>query len=230
MANQVPYVSLLNDDEQRELEANVQIFLDEKTFAGCGGIQITDEIRVAIAAQACLLILGRETDYYPDLESILVYPAAYVANSQRAGEGGIVVESDQPRLGESWSSGQVVLSWSDVESGAADVRDGQNVVLHEFAHQLDTENPSGEGAPVLEHRSMYTAWARVLGHSYEKLLRDVDLHRRTVLDDYGATNPAEFFAVATETFFEKPKALKRKHPELYEQLRNFYRQDPQSRY
>ena len=230
MTHHVPYVSMLTDEERGELEGHIQIFLAEKSFAGCGGLEITDEIRVAIAAQACLLLIGRETDYYPDLGSILVYPAAYLATSRSALAGGAMIQSNQPRRGESWSSGQVVLSWSDVEHGAADVRDGHNVVLHEFAHQLDTENPGSDGAPLLEHRSMYTAWARVLGNEYERLLGDVDRHRRTVLDDYGATNPAEFFAVATETFFEKPMALNRKHPKLYEQLRVFYRQDPRTRY
>jgi len=230
MEQHVPYVAMLEENNRRELEGHVLIFLEEKSFEGCGGLEMTDEIRVSIAAQACMLLLGRDTDYYPGLGTILVYPAAYVATSKSSLAGGSIIESEQVRLGESWSSGQVVLSWNDVERGAADVRDGHNVVFHEFAHQLDGLNPAGDGAPVLDKRSMYIAWARVLGTEYERLLDDIDRHRRTVLDKYGGTNPAEFFAVASETFFEQPETLKRRHPELYEQLALFYKQDPVSRY
>ena len=120
----------------------------------------------------------------------------------------------------------VVLSWHDVVHGAACVRDGQNLVLHEFAHQLDQEDGSADGAPILEERSHYLAWARVLSEEYEDLQEAAEKRRKTVLDKYGATNPAEFFAVATECFFEKPRQLSRKHPELYEELKRYYRQDP----
>jgi len=230
MERHVPYVTLMNEAERAELEGHVQVFLEEKSFEGCGGLEMTDEIRVSIAAQACTLLLGRDTDYYPGLGTILVYPSAYVATEKSRLAGGSIVESEQVRLGESWSTGQVVLSWDDVERGAADVRDGHNVVFHEFAHQLDGLNPTSDGAPLLDKRSMYIAWARVLGEEYERLLDDIDRHRRTVLDKYGGTNPAEFFAVASETFFEQPEALRRKHRELYEQLALFYKQDPASRY
>jgi Mlc titration factor MtfA (ptsG expression regulator) len=226
----VPYAALLNEKDHTELEGHILVFLEEKTFEGCGGLEMTDEIKVSIAAQACMLLLGRDTDYYPGLESILVYPSAYVATTRRALPGGAVVETEQTRLGESWGSGQVVLSWDDVERGAADVDDGHNVVFHEFAHQLDGLNPTSDGAPLLDKRSMYIAWARVLGAEYQRLLADLARRRRTLLDRYGATNPAEFFAVATETFFEQPVQLKKQHPGLYEQLSVFYKQDPASRY
>ena len=120
----------------------------------------------------------------------------------------------------------VVLAWDSVLSGAAAIPDGHNVVLHEFAHQLDQESGVGDGAPVLPRRSMYVAWARVLGHDFDQLVRDTAHHHRTLIDRYGATTPAEFFAVATETFFEKPRQLRSKHPELYLQLQQFYSQDP----
>lgn len=229
LARNVPYVSLLNEDERRELEGHVQVFLDEKSFEGCGGLELTDEIRVTVAADACLLLLGRETDYYPELASILVYPSAYRAKVARAA-GGVVIEGEDARLGESHSRGIVVLAWDDVLRGARDVRDGHDVVLHEFAHQLDQESGDADGAPILEKRAMYGAWARVLGAEYERLLDDDDAGRRTVLDRYGATSPAEFFAVATEAFFEKPLQMRAKHPELYEQLRGYYRQDPAKRF
>ncbi|MGB5809750.1 MAG: M90 family metallopeptidase [Polyangiales bacterium] len=222
----VPYVAKLPENDQAQLQGLMQVFLDEKNFEGCNGLEITDEIRVTIAAQACVLLLRRETNVYPRLQSILVYPHAYVAKGIRAEDQHIMTDRPQARLGESWGHGAVVLSWDDVLSGASDVRDGHNVVFHEFAHQLDQESSAGPGAPTLERRSMYLAWARVLGQEYESLLDDLDHHRRTLIDPYGATNAAEFFAVVSELFFEKPRQLAQKHPELYEQLRSFYQQDP----
>ncbi len=222
----VPYAASLTPEAQRELQGLIQVFLDEKRFEGCAGLEITDEIRVTIAAQACVLLLHRETDFYPKLQSILVYPHAYVAKGLQANEGPIMNEGPQARLGESWGHGSVVLSWDDVRGGACDVHDGHNLVFHEFAHQLDQENSAGPGAPTLSNRSMYLAWARVLGDEYESLLDALDHHRRTLIDPYGATNAAEFFAVVSELFFEKPKQLEKQHAELYEQLRDFYQQDP----
>ncbi|MCW5889762.1 MAG: zinc-dependent peptidase [bacterium] len=216
----------LSAEDQRELLGHVQVFLAEKRFEGCGGLELSDEIRVTIAAQACVLLLHRETDYYPECSSILVYPHAYVAPVLELGPDGIVHEGASARLGESWVRGVVVLSWDDVLAGAADVHDGHNVVLHEFAHQLDQEDGAGDGAPPLPRRSMYVAWARVLSAEYDALRADAAAGRVSVLDHYGATNPAEFFAVASECFFEKSRQLRAKHPELYEELRVFYAQDP----
>ena len=224
----VPYAIALSREEHAELLGHIQVFLAEKRFEGCGGLVITDEIRVTIAAQACILLLHRDTDYYPGLSSILVYPSTYlVPGGQTA--GGLVSDDAQPRLGESWSRGAVVLAWDSVLSGAADIHDGHNVVLHEFAHQLDQENGDGPGVPRLPQRSMYVAWARVLGQAYAELVHAMQHHHRAFIDGYGATNPAEFFAVVTENFFEKPQQLRAKQPALYEQLRAFYRQDPASR-
>ena len=206
----------------------MQVFLAEKKFEGCAGLELDDEIRVTIAAQACLLLLHRETDYFPDLEVILVYPHTYVAGTTTRFGGGLTVADQQARLGQS-ASGVVVLAWDAVRRGATDVHDGHNVTLHEFAHQLDQEDGVADGAPVLGKRAMYTAWARVLGAEFAQLVDDVDKHRRSDIDEYGATNPAEFFAVVTEMFFEKPVALQRRHPALYEQLSLFYRQDPAAR-
>ena len=222
----VPIFNRLPPADQRELQGDIQVFLDEKRFEGCGGLELTDEIRVTIAAQACLLLLRRETDYYPRLITILVYPHAYVAKGVEAIGGRVVLEGETVRLGEAWKDGVVVLSWDDVRSGASDVHDGHNVVLHEFAHQFDQQDGAADGTPILEHRSQYVSWARVLSEDYDQLRRDAEQGRRNVLDEYGATNPAEFFAVATECFFEKPTQLQRKHPELYEELRTYYRQDP----
>lgn len=216
----------LPPEDQRELQGHIQVFLAEKEFEGCGGLEITDEIRVTIAAQACILLLHRETDYYPGLHTILVYPTCYVAEDRRFSPDGVVTEGPQARLGEAWQRGPVVLSWDEVLANAADVRDGHNVVFHEFAHKLDEEDGVEDGAPELPRRSMYVAWARVLGQEYERLCRDADAGRPTVLDTYGAENTAEFFAVATECFFTEPVQLLRRHPALYRELAEFYRQDP----
>jgi Mlc titration factor MtfA (ptsG expression regulator) len=222
----MPLYARLPQADRRELEGLVQIFLAEKSFEGCGGLELTDEIKVTIAAQACLLLLHRETDIYPRLITILVYPSAYVAKAHEPIGGGIALEGESVHLGESWSSGVVVLSWDEVRAGASDIHDGQNLVLHEFAHQLDREDGEINGTPLLEQRSQYLTWGRVLSAEYERLQRDSRLGRVTVLDDYGATDPAEFFAVATECFFEKPRLLQKRHPELYDELKSFYRQDP----
>ncbi len=218
----VPYVLTLSAEDQRELEGHIQVFLAEKTFEGCAGLVLTDEIKLTIAAQACVLLLHRETDYYPGVESILVYPSAYVVKNVRQNLGGVAVEGDQERVGESWVRGVVVLAWDAVTRGASNPHDGHNVVFHEFAHQLDAEG----GASGFGERSSYIAWARVLGTEYDELVRRIAQHRRTDLDAYAATNPAEFFAVVTEVFFENGARLERTHPELYEALCEFYRQDP----
>jgi Mlc titration factor MtfA (ptsG expression regulator) len=226
MERNVPFSACLPENDRRELQGLVQIFLAEKHFEGCGGLELTDEIKVTIAAQACLLLLHRETDIYPRLITILVYPNAYLAKDAEPIGAGAVLEGESIRLGESWPSGVVVLSWDDVRAGASDIHDGQNLVFHEFAHQLDREDGAINGAPLLERGSQYVAWARVLNAEFERLRRDRWLGRETVLDQYGATDPAEFFAVATEAFFEKPRVLQKRHPQLYEELKSFYRQDP----
>ena len=178
---------------------------------------MTDEIKVTIAAQASMLLLNRRPTYFPKLRTILVYPHTYVAKQNGR---------DSVRLGESWQNGPVVLTWDSVKGGARNVRDGKNVVLHEFSHQLDQEDGSADGAPILESRSCYATWARVLSAEYDRLRAKKKKFRRSVLNKYGATNPAEFFAVATEAFFEKAKQMKKKNPELYEELKTYYKLDP----
>ncbi len=222
----VPMFHRLPEELRRELLGHIQVFLDEKHFEGCGGLELTDSMRVSIAAQACILLLNRPTDYYPRLKTILVYPATYVAPPIPEEYGMIPVDDDSLRLGESWGQGIVVLTWNHVKEGARHSRDGLNLVFHEFAHQLDEENGAADGVPLLGRRSMYLEWNRVLNREFQQLRRALERRQRTVLDDYAATSPAEFFAVATETFFENPDPLQRNHPELYEMLRNYYRLDP----
>ena len=216
-----PYCRL-KATEQAQLHAEINQFLAEKRFEGCGGLELTDEMRVLVAAQACLLILNRPTRSYPRLTTVLMYPSHYT--SEAASADGTV--SEQTRLGESWGSGTVVLAWDSVRGGVTNFDDGHNVTMHEFAHQLDQEDGSADGAPILEQRTAYREWAKVLGHDYTDLVADSKRGRRTVMDRYGATDPAEFFAVATETFFEKPEQLSEKHPELFEELRDYYHLDP----
>jgi MtfA peptidase len=222
----VPYYHRLRLDMRQRMQGLVQVFLDEKSFEGCGGIEISDEIRVTVAAHACILLLGLDAELYPKLRSVLLYPGTYVAPFSRRGPGGIVTEGLQARAGESWSHGNVVLAWGDVLRCASPNPTGRNVVLHEFAHQLDSESGANEGAPVLPHKDMYANWARVLGKEYQLLIDAAEQGKPTLLDQYGATSPAEFFAVATECFFEQPVEMSVIHPELYEQLKLYYRQDP----
>jgi Mlc titration factor MtfA (ptsG expression regulator) len=226
LVRNVPLYAHLPESDREELKRHIQVFLAEKKFEGCGGLAITDEIRITIAAHACILLLHRTTDYYPGLQSILVYPSAYVADGVHHYVGGVVLGGRDIRLGESWHRGSVVLSWDDVRRSAADVHDGQNVVFHEFAHQLDSSGGRGDSTPVLQSRSTFIAWARALGEDFERFQRDLEHGRAEVLDEYGATNPAEFFAVATECFFERPNDLQRIYPRLYEELKRFYQQDP----
>ncbi len=222
----MPLVKSLSKRDRDELGGIVQVLLYEKDFEGCGGLEITDESRVTIAGQAALLLMHRKTGYYPTLKTILVYPRAYVAPALHPGPDGTISTEPQARLGESWQRGSVILSWDDVLRGGRDPDDGKNVTVHEFAHQLDGEWGGMEGAPTLVSRAQYRDWARVLGKEYKRLVRQVHNGHRSLLDGYGATNPAEFFSVATELFFERPAAMKRQYPELYRELQQFYKQDP----
>lgn len=228
----VPYYRCLTPEDQQELRGHIQVFLAEKNFEGLGKppVVITDEVRVTIAAQACMLLLHRDTDYYRSLRSILVYPSRYMAPIKEQVGLGMVLEGANVRAGESWHRGSVVLSWTDVQAGAADACDGQNVVFHEFAHQIDSESGAVEGAPALESKTMYQAWARVFGREYSAHLANLRIGRPTLLGAYAGTNPAEFFAVATERFFERPWDLKATHPDIYEQMKVFFKQDPADRY
>lgn len=203
------------------------MLLAEKHFEGCGGLVLTDEIRVTIAAQASVLLLHRDGDYYPRLTSILVYPATYVLTDERHVGNGVWEEGEHQLDGHTQQRLRaVVLTWDAVVRGGRDPRDGRNLVFHEFAHQLDFEDSETDGAPWLDSRQQYRAWARVLAKEYALLRTASEAGAPALLDEYGATNPAEFFAVATEFFFERPRELCARHPDLYDQLRRFYRQDP----
>jgi MtfA peptidase len=210
---------------RQALYGRINIFLDEKTFVGCDGLEISEEIRLTIAGNACMLLLGRDKRCFPGFTSILVYPDTYVAKEVKY-DGLVAINHDVARAGESWHRGPVVLSWADVMRGSLNPGDGHNVVLHEFAHKLDEENAIMNGLPVLRDRSHYAEWAEVLSQEYESLLHRVERGTNSVIDGYGTVSPAEFFAVATESFFDKPVQMQEKLPELYQQLSRFYNLDP----
>jgi Mlc titration factor MtfA (ptsG expression regulator) len=213
---------------QQQLGQLVQQFLYQKKFVGCAGLEIDDEMRVTIAAQACLLLLNRPSRVYPGLDTVLVYPSAFLVPRSQVDAAGVVTETRQDLLGESWGDGRVVLSWDHVRHGASDWTDGQNVVLHEFAHQLDSESGSNNGAPYLGSSARYREWAEVLSRDFANLRNDAIYQQHSVLDHYGATSPAEFFAVATETFYEKSYQMAERHPALFAEFQKYYRVDPRA--
>jgi len=225
--NGVAFFVRLSATDQAELLDHIQVFLAEKGFEGCAGLEITDEIRVTIAAQACLLLLHRQTDYFPWLLTILVYPSTYLVEENRPVEGPVWGEGKMSRLGETGRTmGSMVLAWDAVKSGAADPSDGKNVVLHEFAHQLDYENFAADGAPALATREQQMSWREVMRTEFASLRAADDTGIPTLLDTYGATNPAEFFAVSVEAFFERPSALCSRHPKFYAELQRYFNQSP----
>jgi Mlc titration factor MtfA (ptsG expression regulator) len=213
---------------QAQLQRLVKQFLHQKTFVGCAGLEVTDEMRVTIAAQACLLLLNRPTKVYPGLHAVLVYPGAFLVPRKEADAAGVITETRQDLLGESWGDGRVILSWEHARRAGLPAEGTHNVVLHEFAHQLDSESGSNNGAPFLGSAERYRSWSATLARDFALLRRDAYWGQRDVLDPYGATNPAEFFAVATESFFEQPHDLAARHPELYAEFQAYYRVDPRA--
>ncbi|GLX76985.1 hypothetical protein tinsulaeT_03250 [Thalassotalea insulae] len=222
----MPYFRQMPADLQLQLKQHIQVFLAEKHFIGCQGVEITDEIRITIAAQACLLLLNRQTDYYPKLQTILVYPSAFIKKQQSVNVDGVHYQQDITMTGESWNFGKIVLSWQATLEGAEIIDDGHNVVIHEFAHQLDQEDGSANGAPILAKDQSYQCWSEVFSAQFSLLQQQASTGTPSLFDYYGATNPAEFFAVASEVFFERAQQLNQQHPKLYQQLRQYYQVDP----
>lgn len=226
LARNLPVYQRMPASLQRQLEQRIQHFLHEKYFTGCNGLHITDEIRVTIAASACLLLLNRSTGVYPGLRYILVYPSGFRTTHAGMDEYGLASTQQRGVLGESWGNGKVILSWDDVLYGNQDFNDGTNVALHEFAHQLDDEDGITNGAPVLPNAARYQRWAEVLSGEFAALRRAAFSGDESLFNYYGATNPAEFFAVATEHFFEQPQQMQELHPALFAELQQYYRVNP----
>lgn len=221
-----PYLSA---EEQATLRDDLRILIAEKSWEGGGGLELTEEIQVTIAAEASLLLLGLDHEFYPNVESIIVYPSDYTAPAKTRDASGVVDEYGSTRLGEAWDNGPVLISWADARSDSLNPRDGHNVVLHEFAHKLDMRDGVADGVPKLDDDAQYDTWAEVMSAEYQELVEQTEKGHKSLLDSYGATNAAEFFAVATECFFEKSVLMQEHHPRLYEVLRAFYHQDTASR-
>jgi MtfA peptidase len=224
--HRVPLARNLPADLRAQLEQRIHVFLGEKSFIGCDGVVISDEMRITIAAQACLLALNRRSAPFPRLRQILVYPGAFIVERVRPEPSGVLQEERNVLSGESWTQGQVTLSWEDTLNDAAIADDGRNVVIHEFAHQLDQEKGYANGAPWLGARDRYPRWSRVLAHEFAMLQLAASSGQPSLFAYYGATHPAEFFAVASEVFFEQPGPLAHVHPALYDELAKLYRVDP----
>ncbi len=223
LRRRVPAVTRLPPDLQQRLKGHIQVFVAEKPFIGCAGQTISDDQRVTIAAQACLLLLGQPRPrYYPRLREVLVYPDAFVVNRVMAQAGGVVQAQRQALSGESWTQGRVILSWADTLAGAADPADGRNVVVHEFAHQIDQDKGVADGRPWRVSRAQRQRWAQVMGEAFERLRQQPS----ALISNYGATEPAEFFAVLSELFFEQPQALAAEVPAVYRELALLYQVNP----
>ncbi|MBR90898.1 MAG: hypothetical protein CMO66_06480 [Verrucomicrobiales bacterium] len=226
LEDNLPLYNPLPEDLKRQVEGHTQILVEDLNWEGHNGLIMTDEIRVTIAGQASFLILNQKRGFPATLRSVIVYPGAYQAKSIKPTAGGLHTEGKQKVLGQSWDAGVIVLAWDNTKHSAANAHDGHNLVLHEFAHQLDQASGAANGTPILRASDRYRNWWQAMAKTYSSFLDETERGKKTVMDDYGATNPAEFFAVATETFFEKPRQLRKRRPELYHELCTYYQTDP----
>lgn len=224
LIREVPLVRRLPVPLLDRLEGKIHRFLDQVEFQGCNGLEVDEEMEISIAAQACLLIVNSDI-WYDGLSTVLVYPGAFKSTLARY-DGYVVTEEEVVRTGESWLHGPVILSWEHSQQGAYNERDGHNVVFHEFAHQIDAMSGATNGVPLLGQGQSFADWEAAFLTAYEAHVSRVSSGRRTVIDAYGAQNHEEFFAVAVELFFERPKALQREDPAIYAELRKLFRLDP----
>jgi Mlc titration factor MtfA (ptsG expression regulator) len=224
LAHNARFTEQLSPLENGQLREAIQVFVAEKNWEGCAGLVVTDEHRVTIAAQMARMILYFENEYFDQVLSILIYPNTYLAKSTNQMGSGVIVEGDSGRLGEAWYRGPVILSWADVLATAHHLNQGHNVVIHEFAHQLDMRNGrTADGVPTIESATVAERWLQVMPRAFEKLGHMCREGLPSVLDCYGATSPAEFFAVASESYFEQPSQLAHQWPAVFELLDTFYR-------
>ncbi|MBI5763785.1 MAG: zinc-dependent peptidase [Planctomycetes bacterium] len=226
MARSVPHYRFLSPDERKRAHDLIERFIAEKEFWGNRDLTVTQHMKLVVAAQACLLILNiPRLGLYPETKEVILYPEDFGLSLDAIGPDGRTYHIDQSRIGEASRRGPVLLAWEHVKQSASDRLDGRNVVFHEFAHALDYLNGEADGAPPLERSNDFTEWSRVMSSELRALRAAASMGRRTLLDPYGAESPAEFFAVATEHFFEDGRRMKRNHPALYAQLRAFYKQE-----
>lgn len=225
----VAHYCMLNDAERAQLRALIQVFIAEKNWEGAGGLELTDEIRVTISAQACLLLLGLPHNYYRNVESIIVYPSTVVPPGRRLGFFENVsgpLELSHPIIGQAFQQGPVIIIWDAALQSGRQPESGHNVIYHEFAHKLDMLDGAADGTPPLSDRSELRDWVKTCADEYLRLKHDTERGKKTFLNAYGATNEAEFFAVATEQFFDQPRLMIKHAPDLYRVLKEYYRQDP----
>ena len=224
VAQQVPLTKKLPVELHAKLGGKINVFLDQVEFIGCNGLDVTEEMKLSIAAQACLLVVNSDT-WYDLLKTILIYPYAFKSHHKER-NGYVVNERETVRTGESWSKGPVILSWAHSHFGASKSTDGHNVVFHEFAHQIDDLSGRTNGIPSLNSMERLKEWAAAFDTAFKSHVNSVRTGRKTLFDPYGASGPQEFFAVAVETFFERPQSFKSREPAVYEQLATFFRLDP----
>lgn len=224
-----PVLTPLNNAERHRLRALASRFLHDKVIVGTQGMAVTEEVRVLVASQACLLILNLDLDYFTGWREVILYPDSFVVEHEEYDEAGVVHEKRRALGGEAWGHGPVVLSWQDIRPGAHPHGPGSNVILHEFAHKLDMLNGDANGMPPLHAGMSRPAWTRALSAAYADLYQQLQRRGRTAIDPYAAESPAEFFAVLTEVFFEQPRHLYLLYPDVYEEFKQFYRQDPLNR-
>jgi Mlc titration factor MtfA (ptsG expression regulator) len=222
-----PFTRPLSPAEGDRLRELTILFLHEKHFSTAHGLQLNQAMRLHVAVQACTLILNLGTDYYRGWSEIIVYPAEFVPRHQYTDEAGIVHQGDQAYAGEAWLHGPVILSWADIAQ--SEYPDGVNVVIHEFAHKLDMLNGDANGYPPLHKGMIRPAWVQAFSAAYEDFCARVDRGEDPIIDPYASESPGEFFAVLSEAFFELPGVVQDEYPRVYEQLSQFYRQDPLAR-
>ena len=219
-AKRVVILDRLDEKEITRLFELATLFLDDKSINGAQGFEITDAVRQSIALQACLPILNLSLEWYAGWSSIIIYPGSYTSESTTVDELGIVHKGSQHRSGEAWLRGPVILSWKDAKHSGE--RDGHNVVIHEFVHKLDMLNGRANGFPPMQPDMDAAVWTETM----ERGFADFQINPKAGLDRYGATNPAEFFAVLSEVFFETPAALVDAYPDIYDIMVTFFRQQP----
>jgi Mlc titration factor MtfA (ptsG expression regulator) len=217
------FTQALSPAECARLRELAILFLHEKSIAGAAGLQVRDEMRMCIAAQACMLVLNLDLDFYKGWVEVIVYPDEFLVDYEYLDEDGVAHHINGPRAGEAWPGGPVILSWADTAEAGSD---GHNVVIHEFAHKLDMLNGAANGFPPLHADMDRARWSKTFGAAFEDFGRRLDRHEETAIDPYAAESPGEFFAVLSEAFFEAPRAVQEQYPAVYDELALFYRQDP----
>jgi len=231
VVSQIPVFQTLKRHERHRLRKLSSLFMQDKTFHSGAGLEINDFMRACISAQACLLVLNLDLNLYDNWNQIIVYPDAFIAPQTETDAAGVVHESERALDGQAWHRGPVVLAWSDIEQDMQDesTHKGSNVVLHEFAHKLDFLNGAANGMPPLHQEMQRAQWTHEFSTAYTDLIQRIHQRKHLVMNPYAATDPAEFFAVMTEVFFEDPQRLQQRFAGVYQKMSEYFQQDPLSR-